>query len=155
MEEALFLTKFASEVHIVHRRDEFRASKIMAKRAIDHEKIVVEWNTVIDQVLGDDQSGVTGVRLKDVKTNETREVVCTGYFAAIGHKPNTLLFEGLLDLEDSGYLITKADSTYTMLDGVFAAGDVQDHVYRQAVTAAGSGCMAAIDCTRWLEAQEG
>ena len=155
MEEALFLTKFASEVHIVHRRDEFRASKIMAKRAIEHEKVVVEWNTVVDEVLGEEQGGVTGVRLKDVKTNETREVACTGYFAAIGHTPNTQLFEGILDLEDSGYLITKADTTYTKLDGVFAAGDVQDHVYRQAVTAAGSGCMAAIDCTRWLEAQEG
>ena len=155
MEEALFLTNFASDVHIVHRRDEFRASKIMAKRAIEHDKVVVEWNTVVDEVLGEDRSGVTGVRVKDVKTDETREIACTGYFAAIGHVPNTQLFKAILDLEDSGYLITKADSTYTKLEGVFAAGDVQDHVYRQAVTAAGSGCMAAIDCTRWLEAQEG
>lgn len=153
MEEALFLTKFASKVHVVHRRDQFRASKIMAERVIAHEKIQVEWNSVIDEILGD--NAVTGVRLKDTQTGETREIDCAGFFCAIGHKPNTDLFTDILDMDANGYLITKPDSTYTKIEGIFAAGDVQDHVYRQAVTAAGSGCMAAIDATRWLEAQEG
>lgn len=155
MEEALFLTNFASQVHVVHRRDELRASKIMADRAINHEKITVEWNTVVDEVIGDDEKGVTGVRLKDTKTDETRELACTGYFAAIGHKPNTDLFVDVLTMDETGYLITKPDSTYTDIEGIFAAGDVQDSTYRQAITAAGSGCMAAIDCQRWLEANEG
>jgi thioredoxin reductase (NADPH) len=155
MEEAIFLTKFASRVHIVHRRGEFRASKIMAKRAIEHPKITVEWFSTVDEVLGNDKDGVTGVRLKDLNTGETRELECTGYFCAIGHKPNSDLFAGLLDQDEAGYIITQPDSTYTKIDGVFACGDVQDHVYRQAITAAGSGCMAAIDATRWLEAQEG
>ncbi len=155
MEEALFLTKFASRVHVVHRRDEFRASKIMGQRVIDHEKITVEWNSVPDEVLGNDQDGVTGVRLKDTKTGETREIACTGCFIAIGHKPNTDLFKGVLDMDETGYLITKGKSTYTNIEGVFAAGDAQDKTYRQAITAAGSGCAAALDCTRWLEAQEG
>lgn len=155
MEEALFLTKFASKVHVVHRRDAFRASKIMGDRVINHEKTVVEWNSVVDEVLGNDTDGVTGVRLKDVNTGETREIACVGYFAAIGHKPNTAIFEGIIDLHDNGYMKTKPDSTYTNVEGVFACGDVQDHTYRQAITAAGSGCMAAIDATRWLEAQEG
>ncbi|MCP4643554.1 MAG: thioredoxin-disulfide reductase [bacterium] len=155
MEEALFLANFSSEVHVVHRRDQLRASKIMGERIIAHEKIIVEWNSVVDEVLGDDENGVTGVRLKDVKSGETREVACTGYFSAIGHKPNTDLFKGVLDMDETGYLVTKPDSTHTNVEGVFAAGDVQDKNYRQAVTAAGSGCMAAIDCTRWLEAQEG
>lgn len=155
MEEALFLTNFASRVHIVHRRDEFRASRIMAARALENEKISVEWNSVVDDILGDDENGVTGVRIKDVNTSETRDIACTGYFCAIGHKPNTDIFRGVLDMDETGYLITKPDSTYTNVDGVFAAGDVQDSVYRQAITAAGSGCMAAIDCTRWLEAREG
>lgn len=154
MEEAMFLTKFASMVHIVHRRDEFRASKIMANRAIAHDKITVEWNSVVDEVLGDEKTGVTGVRIKDVKTGETREIPCTGYFSAIGHKPNSDLFADVLDTDENGYLVTEPDSTYTKVPGVFACGDVQDHVYRQAVTAAGSGCAAAIDATRWLEAQE-
>ena len=154
MEEALFLTKFASKVHVVHRRDKFRASKIMADRVINHEKTQIEWNTVIDEVLGTDADGVTGVRLKDANTGEIREVECVGYFAAIGHKPNTDVFAGIIDLHDNGYMKTKPDSTYTNVEGVFACGDVQDHVYRQAVTAAGSGCMAAIDATRWLESQE-
>ena len=154
MEEALFLANFASMVHIVHRRDEFRASKIMADRALAHERITVEWNSVVDEVLGDDQKGVTGVRIKDVNTDETREIACTGYFAAIGHKPNTDLFVDMLDMDETGYLVTKPGSTYTNIDGIFAAGDVQDSIYRQAVTAAGTGCMAAIDCTRWLEAKE-
>ena len=155
MEEALFLTKFASEVHVVHRRDKFRASKIMGDRVVNHEKTVVEWNSVVDEVLGTDEDGVTGVRLKDVETGETREVECVGYFAAIGHKPNTDVFADVIDLHDNGYIKTKPDSTYTNVEGVFACGDVQDHVYRQAVTAAGSGCMAAIDATRWLESKEG
>lgn len=154
MEEALFLTGFASEVHIIHRRDEFRASKIMADRALASEKIVVHWNSVVDEVLGDDKSGVTGVRIKNVKTDTTEEIACTGYFSAIGHKPNTDIFKDVLDIDDTGYLVTKPDSTYTKIEGVFAAGDVQDKIYRQAVTAAGSGCMAAIDCQRWLESQE-
>ncbi|MBN2311566.1 MAG: thioredoxin-disulfide reductase [Candidatus Hydrogenedentes bacterium] len=154
MEEALFLAKFASRVHVVHRRDQLRASKIMGDRVLAHDKIVVEWNSVVDEVLGTDSDGVTGVRLKDVKSGETREVACTGYFSAIGHKPNTDLFKGVLDMDDTGYLVTRPGSSYTNVDGVFAAGDVQDSVYRQAITAAGSGCMAAIDCVRWLEAQE-
>ena len=153
MEEALFLTNYASTVHIIHRRDEFRASKIMADRVVAHEKIVVEWNSTVDEVLGDDTDGVTGVRIANVKSGEKREIACTGYFSAIGHKPNTDIFEGILDMDETGYLITKPDSTYTNIEGVFASGDVQDHTYRQAVTAAGSGCMAAIDCQRWLEAQ--
>jgi thioredoxin reductase (NADPH) len=152
MEEALFLTNYASKVHIVHRRDKFRASPIMSDRALKHPKIAPEWNTVIDEVLGNDNDGVTGVRLKDANTGATREIPATGYFAAIGHKPNTDLFAGVLDTDETGYLKTKPDSTYTNIPGVFAAGDVKDHVYRQAITAAGSGCMAAIDCQRWLEA---
>ncbi len=154
MEEAIFLTNFASHVHVVHRRDELRASKIMADRAIAHEKITIEWNSVVDEVLGDDASGVTGVRLRDVNTDATREIPATGYFSAIGHKPNTDLFTGVLDTDATGYLVTQADSTKTNIEGVFAAGDVQDSVYRQAVTAAGSGCMAALDASRWLEVQE-
>jgi thioredoxin reductase (NADPH) len=155
MEEALFLTNYASKVYIVHRREQFRASQIMADRALANEKIQVEWNSVVDEVLGSDGAGVTGVRIKDVHSGEARDLECTGYFSAIGHKPNTDLFKGILDMEDTGYLITKPNSTYTNVDGVFACGDAQDHVYRQAVTAAGSGCMAAIDATRWLEAQDG
>jgi len=155
MEEALFLTKYASMVHVVHRREELRASKIMGDRAQKHEKIQFEWNSVVDEVLGNDEDGVTGVRLKDVHSDEAREIACVGYFAAIGHKPNTDIFEGLLDMDENGYLVTEGKSTRTKIEGVFAAGDVQDHTYRQAVTAAGSGCMAAIDATRWLEAQEG
>lgn len=153
MEEALFLANFAGRVHVVHRRDQLRASKIMGDRVIAHEKITVEWNSVLDEVLGNDAEGVTGVRLKDTKTGETRELACAGVFLAVGHKPNTDLFQGVLDMDETGYLVTKKGSTYTNVPGVFAAGDVQDRAYRQAVTAAGSGCMAAIDCTRWLEAQ--
>lgn len=154
MEETLFLTNFAAKVHLVHRRDQFRASKIMGDRVLRNEKVQVEWNSVVDEILGDDKDGVTGVRLKDVHSGETREIACAGYFAAIGHKPNTDLFTGVLDMEESGYLVTKPDSTYTNIEGVFACGDVKDRVYRQAITAAGSGCMAALDATRWLEAQE-
>lgn len=155
MEEALFLANFAGRVHIVHRRDKLRASKIMGDRALKHPKIVVEWKSVVEEILGNDAEGVTGVRLKDVHTGDTREVVCSGYFAAIGHKPNTDLFTGILDMRENGYLITKPDSTHTNIEGVFACGDVKDPVYRQAITAAGSGCMAALDALRWLEAQEG
>ncbi|NLF59260.1 MAG: thioredoxin-disulfide reductase [Candidatus Hydrogenedens sp.] len=155
MEEALFLTKFASMVHIVHRRDKFRASKIMGERAAGHPKVTVEWNSVVDEVLGNDQDGVTGVRIKDVNSGETREIACAGYFAAIGHKPNTDLFMGILDMDETGYLVAKPDSTRMNIEGVFACGDVKDKVYRQAITAAGSGCMAALDATRWLESREG
>jgi thioredoxin reductase (NADPH) len=155
MEEALFLTNFASRVHVVHRRDKFRASKIMGDRVVGHEKIEVEWNSTVDEILGDDQSGVTGVRLRDTQTGETRAIECVGYFCAIGHKPNTDLFEGALDMDEQGYLVSQPGTSRTNVEGVFAAGDVQDSVYRQAITAAGSGCMAAIDATRWLETQGG
>ncbi len=154
MEESLFLARFASEVHVIHRRDKLRASKIMADRVLQNDKITVEWNSVVDEILGNDEDGVTGVRLKDVQSGETRELACSGYFAAIGHKPNTDLFEGWLDMDETGYLKIKPDTSFTNIEGVFAAGDVADSVYRQAVTAAGMGCRAAIDCTRWLEAQE-
>ena len=153
MEEALFLTKFASKIHVVHRRDAFRASRIMANRVINHEKIVVEWNSVVDEILGNDTAGVTGVRLTDVTTGKKREIAVTGCFLAIGHKPNSELFAGAIDTDKEGYILTKPNSTRTNVPGVFAAGDVQDRTYRQAVTAAGSGCMAALDCIRWLEAE--
>ncbi len=154
MEEALFLSRFASRVHVVHRRDQFRASKIMGQRVLDNEKITVEWNSVPEEILGNSTDGVTGVRLRDVGTGELRDIECTGYFSAIGHKPNTDLFVGKLELAGDGYLVTKPDSSYTSVEGVFACGDVQDRVYRQAITAAGTGCMAGIDAIRWLESQE-
>ena len=154
MEEATYLAKFGSTVHIVHRRDAFRASKIMAERAVAHEKIKVEWNSEIDEVLGNDQEGVTGVRLKStVDESESRELEASGYFAAIGHTPNTDFLDGQLETNDAGYVIwTTAGRTNTSIDGVFAAGDVADDYYRQAVTAAGTGCMAALDAERWLAA---
>lgn len=155
MEEALFLAKFSSKVHIVHRRDEFRASKIMAQRAIDHENIQAEWNSVVEEILGNDKDGVTGVRVKDTKTGETRDIACTGYFAAIGHKPNSDLVADVVETDELGYIVCKGDSTYTDVAGLFACGDVADKVYRQAITAAGTGCRAAIDAIRWLEEQEG
>ena len=151
MEEATFLTKFASEVVLIHRRDEFRASKIMIDRALANPKISVEYNSNVDDIIGTKETGVTAVRLKDTITGAKRDVVCDGIFMAIGHIPNTQLFNGSIDLDNAGYIITNSDTTYTNLEGVFACGDVQDHVYRQAVTAAGTGCMAAIDAERWLE----
>ncbi len=153
MEEALFLSRFASHVHVVHRRDALRASKIMGARVLANEKITVEWNSVVDEVLGDDQAGVTGVRLKDTNTGDLRELPCVGYFSAIGHKPNTDIFDGQITLRADGYIETEPGTSRTNVEGVFAAGDVQDADYRQAITAAGSGCMAALDCVRWLETQ--
>lgn len=151
MEEATYLTKFASEVLIVHRRDEFRASKIMVDRALSNPKIKVAWNTAVADILGTREKGVHGIMLKDTQNGKAREEVCDGVFMAIGHIPNTDLFVEALDSDQAGYISTKNGSTATNLDGVFACGDVQDHVYRQAVTAAGSGCMAAIDAERYLE----
>ena len=151
MEEATYLTKFASEVLIVHRRDEFRASKIMVDRALNNPKIKVAWNTAVADILGTREKGVHGIMLKDTQNGKAREEVCDGVFMAIGHIPNTDLFVEALDSDQAGYISTKNGSTATNLDGVFACGDVQDHVYRQAVTAAGSGCMAAIDAERYLE----
>lgn len=149
MEEALFLTKFADHVTIVHRRDEFRASKIMATRALDHPNIDVIWNSVLTEIIGPET--VTAVRLRNVQTEETTEVPIDGVFVAIGHRPNTELFRGQIDLDEKGYVVLAGDgSTYTSVEGVFAAGDVADSVYRQAVTAAGSGCQAAMDAERWL-----
>jgi thioredoxin reductase (NADPH) len=152
VEEALFLTKFATQVTIVHRRDELRASKIMAERAFANPKIDFRWNAVVDEVLGNGR--VELLRLRDTTSDEASDLEVGGVFVAIGHDPNTALFRGQLDLDDGGYVVTEADSTSTGVDGVFAAGDVQDHVFRQAVTAAGSGCMAAMEAERWLAARE-
>ena len=153
MEEATFLTKFASEVIIIHRREEFRASKIMVERALANPKISVEYNSNVDDIIGTKETGVTSVRLVDTRNGEKREIECDGVFMAIGQDPNTKLFNDSITLDEAGYIVTKPDSTYTNIEGVFACGDVQDHTYRQAVTAAGSGCMAAIDSERWLEKQ--
>ena len=153
MEEAMFLTKFASKVTIVHRRDEFRASKIMVQRALDNPKIEVRWNAVVTEIVGDD--GVEGVELLDTVTGEESRLDTDGVFVAIGHTPSTTLFQGQLELDDKGYIVlADGTSTRTSVEGVFAAGDVADSYYRQAVTAAGTGCRAAIDAERWLAEQE-
>ena len=153
MEEAIFLTKFASEVIIVHRRDELRASKIMQERALNNPKIKVAWNSTIKEIHGTEETGVTGLTLEDTNTSDTREESCDGIFMAIGHNPNSGVFKGQVDLDDVGYIVTQNGSTATSVKGVFACGDVTDHVYRQAITAAGLGCMAAIDTEKYLEAQ--
>ncbi len=149
MEEAIFLTRFARAVTIVHRRDEFRASRIMQERALANPKISVQWNTVVEEILGED--AVTGVRLRDARTGQTFERPIDGVFVAIGHDPNTELFRGQLELDDAGYVKVQEPRTATSVPGVFAAGDVTDRIYRQAVTAAGQGCKAAIDAERFLE----
>jgi thioredoxin reductase (NADPH) len=153
MEEALFLTRFATRVYIIHRRDELRASKIMQDRALANPKIEMVWNSVVDEILGDGQS-VNGVRLRNTQTDTLSELAVEACFIAIGHKPNTDLFRDVLELQPNGYLRVDAGSTRTSIEGVFACGDVADATYRQAVTAAGTGCMAALDAERWLAAQE-
>jgi thioredoxin reductase (NADPH) len=150
VEEAGFLTRFASKVSLIVRRDELRASKIMQDRAANNPKIEIVWNTVVDDLLGTDK--LEGAVVRNVLTGEVRTLPVTGVFVAIGHRPNTDLFKGVLAMEDNGYLITRPGSSYTDVEGVFACGDVQDHTYRQAITAAGSGCTAALDAERWLEA---
>ena len=153
MEEATFLTKFASEVWIVHRRDELRASKIMQQRAFDNSKIKFHWNSTLAEIHGTVESGVTGATLQDTVTNETREEACDGVFMAIGHIPNTSLFADSMELDKKNYIVSKNGSTATDIPGVFACGDVQDSYYRQAVTAAGTGCMAAMDAERFMESE--
>ena len=153
MEEALFLTRFATKVTIVHRRNELRASKIMQERALKNDKIEFAWNSVVDEVLGSEADGVTGIRLADTDSGEKREIDLQAVFVAIGHQPNTTLFTEVLDCDDTGYVKVRPGTTYTSIDGIFACGDVADPTYRQAVTAAGTGCMAAIDAERWLAEQ--
>lgn len=154
MEEATFLTKFASVVYIIHRRDSFRASRIMAERALGNPKIEVKWNSTVDEVLGNEEQGVTGVRIRSTVDNSTTDLEATGYFAAIGHTPNTDFLNGQLKTNEKGYVVwTTPQRTCTSVDGVFAAGDVADDYFRQAITAAGTGCMAALDAERWLAAQ--
>jgi len=154
MEEGTFLTKFASKVTIIHRRKEMRASKIMQKRAEENPKIEFIFDTVVDEVIGSKDKGVTALNLRNLETGATRELPTQGLFVAIGHTPNTKAFSGLLDMDDKGYIVNRPGSTWTNIEGIFACGDVADHVYRQAVTAAGTGCMAALDCERWLSHHE-
>ncbi len=151
MEEATFLTRYAAKVYVVHRRDKLRASKIMQEKAFRNEKIEFVWNTALEEIVGNTQDGVTGVRLRNLQTGEEMVFPCSGVFVAIGHKPNTELFKGQLDMDEVGYLKTSGHSTATNIPGVFACGDVQDSVYRQAITAAGTGCMSAIDAERFLD----
>ncbi len=154
MEESIFLTKYVTRASVIHRRDSLRASKVMQERATKNPKISFVWDSVVEEIYGDPKNGgVQGVRLKNVKTGEAQDFKCDGVFIAIGHEPNTKLFAGQLELDEQGYIIT-SHGTATNIPGVFACGDVQDHVYRQAVTAAGTGCMAAIDAERYLESQE-
>jgi thioredoxin reductase (NADPH) len=153
MEEALYLANLCKSVTIVHRRDELRASKIMQKRALEHPKIKFVWNTVITEVLDVAKGEVTGIKIKNRETGEEGEIACQGLFIAIGHKPNTEVFQGILELDGLGYIATKNGSVETNVAGVFACGDVQDHEWRQAVTAAGTGCMAALSAERWLGAE--
>jgi len=153
MEEATFLTRFATKVTIVHRRNQLRASMIMQDRAFANSKISFIWDSAVDEIYGDQKGGVTGVRLKNVTNGKTSDFRTDGVFMAIGHQPNTAIFRGQLEMDELGYLKVKPGSTYTNVAGVFAAGDVADKVYRQAVTAAGTGCMAALDAERWLEAR--
>ena len=153
VEEALFLTNFCRKVTLVHRRDELRAERIMQDRLFKNEKIEVVWDSVVEEVLGDD-SGVTGARIKNVKTDETSDIDAEGFFVAIGHDPATSLFKEQLDMDDEGYIFSEADSTKTSVPGVFAAGDVTDKIYRQAVTAAGMGCMAALEADKYVAALE-
>jgi thioredoxin reductase (NADPH) len=151
IEEGIFLTKFASKVTIIHRRDKLRASKILQERAFRNQKIEFLWDTVVQEIIGDAEKGVTGVKVENVKTGEVNIHECQGVFIAIGHNPNTDLLKGQVEMDDAGYIITRDGATRTNIPGVFAAGDVQDHVYRQAITAAGSGCMAAMDAEKFLE----
>jgi thioredoxin reductase (NADPH) len=151
MEESTFLTKFATEVNLIHRRDTLRASKIMQDRAMANPKIKFIWNTTVEDVLGTPQSGVTGLRLLNLQTKQQSELAVDGLFIAIGHNPNTEIFKGIIDLNEQGYIKTQPSSTRTNVPGVFACGDVQDPIFRQAITAAGTGCMAAIEAERWLE----
>jgi thioredoxin reductase (NADPH) len=150
VEEATFLTKFGSKVYLIHRRDELRASKAMQDRAFKNEKLEMVWDSVVDEVLGSPETGLTGVKLKNTKTGELSDLDCQGLFIAIGHDPNTQIFKGILDMDESGYLLLESGNSRTNVPGVFAAGDVADHVYRQAITAAGMGCMAALDAERYL-----
>ncbi len=152
VEEALYLTRFGTKVYLIHRRDELRASKIMADRALNHEKIEMLWNTEVREILGTGEQGISGLRLQDTQTGEERELEVGGLFVAIGHQPNTALFVDSLDMDAQDYLVT--DGVRTNVEGVFACGDAMDKVYRQAITAAGTGCMAAMEAERWLEAQD-
>jgi thioredoxin reductase (NADPH) len=151
IEEGVFLTKFASAVTIIHRRDKLRASKVLQERAFKNSKIKFLWDTVVSEVIGDAEKGVTGVKIENVKTGEATIKECQGVFIAIGHNPNTEILKGQVEMNDNGYIITRDGATRTNIPGVFAAGDVQDHIYRQAITAAGSGCMAGMDAERFLE----
>jgi thioredoxin reductase (NADPH) len=151
MEESTFLTKFAVEVNLIHRRDTLRASKIMQDRAMNNSKIKFHWNTAVEEVVGTPEGGVSGLRLLNVQTKQQSQLAVDGLFVAIGHNPNTEIFQGQIELDERGYIRTQPNSTRTNVPGVFACGDVQDPIFRQAITAAGTGCMAAIEAERWLE----